>query len=98
MSLKSGDVLVMRANRFVRLGRFTIIGLLLLQAAAQGSELADVKVSVIRTPDGGLQPQTAVDASGTLHLIYFKGDPKAGDIFYARRKAGEMEFSKALRV
>src|SRR5262249_43885903 len=43
-------------------------------------------VELLRTPDGGIQPQAVVDAKGTLHLIYFKGDKaEAGDLFYVRR-------------
>jgi hypothetical protein len=37
------------------------------------------KVTLMGTPDGGIQPQVAVDRKGFLHLIYFKGDPGAGD-------------------
>src|SRR4051812_8690752 len=36
--------------------------------------LAEVpKVSAVRCPDGGVQPQVAVDDSGKVHLIYLKG-------------------------
>ena len=30
-------------------------------------------VNLIRTPNGGLQPQAVTDASGALHLVYFAG-------------------------
>ncbi|PYJ86807.1 MAG: hypothetical protein DME22_03965 [Verrucomicrobia bacterium] len=53
---------------------------------------------MIRAPDGGIQPQAAVDAKGVVHLIYFKGEPQGGDIFYARRKPGEEAFSPPMRV
>ena len=33
-----------------------------------------------------------------MHLIYFKGDPAAGDVFYVRRDAGAEPFSEPLRV
>ena len=39
---------------------------------------------VIETPDGGIQPQAAIDAKGVIHLIYFQGLPSSGDLFYAR--------------
>jgi len=55
-------------------------------------------VTLMRTPDGGIQPQVAVDAKGVLHLIYFKGSPEAGDIFYVRRDPGATSFSRPLRV
>ena len=32
------------------------------------------KVSLIRTPDGGIQPQATMDRQGVIHLIYYKGD------------------------
>jgi hypothetical protein len=59
---------------------------------------ADTKVTVLKTPDGGIQPQAVVDARGTLHLIYFKGEASAGDLFYVRREAGKERFSDPIRV
>src|SRR5881296_3300863 len=56
------------------------------------------RVTLMRTPDGGIQPQVAADRKGALHLIYFKGDPAAGDVFYVRRDPGKRSFSKPLRV
>lgn len=50
-----------------------------------------------RVPDGGIQPQVAVDQNGTIHLVYFKGDPAQGDLYYARSKDGE-NFSDPIRV
>lgn len=55
-------------------------------------------VRLIRTPHGGIQPQALVDAKGNVHLIYFKGEAKAGDIFYVRQQAGRGAFSEPLRV
>src|SRR6266436_5431558 len=55
-------------------------------------------VKLLRTPDDGIQPQAATDGKGAVHLIYFKGDPKAGDIFYVRHEPGQNEFSKPLPV
>src|SRR5207253_208395 len=31
-------------------------------------------VTLLRVPNGGIQPQAITDARGTLHLIYIKGD------------------------
>jgi hypothetical protein len=56
------------------------------------------RVAVIATPDGGIQPQAVVDGAGVIHLIYFKGEPAGGDLFYARSKAGTTEFSKPMRI
>ncbi|MDQ3013900.1 MAG: glycoside hydrolase [Acidobacteriota bacterium] len=55
-------------------------------------------VNLLRAPDHGLQPQAVVDERGALHLIYFAGEPSAGDIFYVRRAPGKAEFSAPLRV
>ena len=56
------------------------------------------EVRVQRAPAGALQPQAIMEARGTLHLVYLKGDPKACDVFYARREPGKIEFGAPLRV
>jgi len=56
-------------------------------------------VTLLRVPNGGIQPQALVDAEGTLHLIYFKGDKaNAGDLFYVSRGAGKERFSEPIRI
>lgn len=62
------------------------------------SALAAPKVQLLRPPEGGIQPQAAMDERGTLHLVYLKGDPKATDVFYVRQPAGRDTFSARLRV
>ncbi len=84
----------------------TILSALLLAAGAvTGHALPPAKdasprpaVSLLRVPNGGIQPQAAVDGKGTIHLIYFKGEPGAGDVFYVRSAAGASKFSAPLRV
>lgn len=44
------------------------------------------QVAIERTPDKGVQPQTMTDKNGTIHLLYYAGDPKAGDLFYTQRR------------
>src|SRR5579863_1668433 len=61
-------------------------------AGSQGS------VRLLRVPQGGIQPQAATGDRGTLHLIYFAGDPKNGDIFYVTSRDGGASFSQPLRV
>jgi hypothetical protein len=65
--------------------------------AARGTRAAE-KVTLLETPEGGIQPQAALDARGSLHLIYFKGSPGSGDLFYTRRDAGKERFTEPLRV
>ena len=56
------------------------------------------RVELMRTPGGGIQPQTAVDSRGVLHMIYFTGDAAAGNIEYVQRAPGAEAFSKPIRV
>ncbi len=56
------------------------------------------QVTAARVPSKGIQPQVAVDGKGAVHLIYFSGDPAAGDIFYVRSENGGDTFSRPLRV
>ena len=65
--------------------------------ASQRPAVPPAKVTTIRVPNGGIQPQAMVDRNGTVHLIYFLGAPPAGDIFYVRSADGKT-FSTPLRV
>lgn len=65
------------------------------RAASVGS-VQTPKVSILRAPDGGIQPQTALDRRGELRMIYFTGNAAAGDIEYVRRESGGL--SKPIRV
>ena len=56
------------------------------------------RVRLMRVPDGGIQPQVVTDRRGTVHLIYFKGEARAGDVFYVFSRDGGRTFSKPLRV
>jgi hypothetical protein len=56
-------------------------------------------VTRLRVPNGGIQPQALIDPTGTLHLIYFKGEKaNAGDLLYVRRDTGKEGFSKPIRI
>jgi len=89
----------MRYPRFI----FRLTVLISLVALFTFSELRSTsaesgKVTLVRTPSGGIQPQALMDEGGVLHLIYFTGDPAAGDVFYVRRESGKTEFSSPVRV
>ena len=56
------------------------------------------EVTLLRTPDGGIQPQATVDDKGVLHLIYFQGEARAGNIFYVRKQSDSEKFSKPIHV
>jgi hypothetical protein len=49
-------------------------------------------------PNGGIKPGVVADGHGVLHMIYFAGEPKAGDAFYVLSKDGGATWSDALRV
>lgn len=53
-------------------------------------------VRTLRVPDSGIQPQVSVSADGTRHLLYYKGDPKAGDLYYT--SAPKNDFGPGIRV
>jgi hypothetical protein len=75
------------------------IGFLILTLAASAADLAHPeKVSVKRVPDGGIQPQVAMDRAGTVHMVYYKGDPGHGDLYYIRSHDAGDTFSAPLRV
>ncbi|BDI29580.1 hypothetical protein CCAX7_16310 [Capsulimonas corticalis] len=70
--------------------------LLILSA---GAHAFSAPVTLMRTPNGGIQPQAAVDNHGVLHVIYYLGDPAHGNLFYVRKKLGaDAPFSHPVRV
>jgi hypothetical protein len=79
-----------------RLPNAALLGALMCGTAA--SSLCGAEVILTRVAEGGLQPQAVVSKDGTVHLVQFKGEPKAGNLFYARRPAGAAEFTKTMRV
>src|SRR5262245_17019634 len=94
----------MRGRRFiVACAMISVITITLIAASftinspMTGSSANDT-VTLIRAPNSGLQPQAVMDASGALHLVYFAGEPGAGDVFYVRRERGKGDFSSPIRV
>ena len=79
-----------------------LMALLSLAAGLVGGRPAAAdagRVTLLRTPNGGLQPQAVVDGAGVLHLIYFQGSPAHGDIFYVHKRLGQDgPFSSPIRV
>lgn len=69
-----------------------------LWSVDRATAAADSTVKVVRVPEGGIQPQAAVDSEGRLHLVYYKGDAAGGDLFYVTRAAGAEQFSGPLAV
>jgi hypothetical protein len=87
----------------MKLARFNLLfalaaWMVVFAATAATTPTTADKVNMMRTPNGGVQPQAVMDERGTLHLIYLAGEPGASDVFYVRRDAGKTEFSAPLRV
>jgi hypothetical protein len=68
------------------------------EQGTRGPAAHDTPVALVKTPHGGIQPQAVVDGKGVAHLLCFKGEPMAGDLFYLRRETGKSEFSSPLKV
>src|SRR5262245_15381971 len=91
----------MRGRRFTVVFMAGLIAVALLAAeinCAKTGLSANEKVNLIRTPNGGLQPQAVMDANGALRLVYFAGEPNAGDIFYVHRERDKTGFSSPIRI
>ena len=56
------------------------------------------EIEIRRVPNGGIQPEGAIDVKGDLQLIYFAGDPAGGDVFYVRSADAGRSFSTPVRV
>ena len=75
-----------------------VTGMFLACAAHAGEIDPARKVTLMRVPGGGIQPQVAVDAAGTVHMVYYKGDPGHGDLYYVRSRNSERDlFGAAAR-
>jgi len=72
--------------------------LLLLVVFIVSTTLRATEVRIEAVPENGVQPQVAVDSTGTVHLVYLKGDPKACDVRYVRRAEGAPKWSTPISV
>ena len=55
-------------------------------------------VAVVALPDGGIQPQAAIDDAGVIHVVYFTGKPAAGDLYYVKLRVDGSKASEPVRV
>ena len=76
------------------------MGVLILLCSACFCSMAaeSSRVALVRCPGDGIQPQAVTDRRGTVHLIYYRGDPKHGDLFYVRHEPEQTSFSKPIPV
>ena len=71
---------------------------LLLLGAACGVFAPGASVETLRVPEGGRMPRVAVDAEGTVHLVYVRGTMSSANLFYVRRGSGDPAWSEPQRV
>ncbi|MCH7571916.1 MAG: exo-alpha-sialidase [Planctomycetes bacterium] len=66
--------------------------------AQAGENETPATVRTMRLPEGGIQPQVVADENDVIHMIYFLGHPRAGDVFYMSSTNGGESFSDPIRV
>ena len=77
---------------------FSIASLSMLACLSNSALSAEkVLVRTSRVPNEGIAPQALTDDKGSLHMIYFKGDPAHGNIFYCRLDDGQ-SFTPPIQV
>ena len=69
----------------------------LLSCGGGPAELSEA-VSLLRLPEGARLPRAAVDGKGTMHVVYFQGEPRAGDLLHVSRAAGAADWSEPRHV
>lgn len=84
-------------NSIINKEKGKVMKLLILSVLFLGASVF-AEVSSLRVPDGGISPQCVTDSTGTTHMVYYKGDPRNGDIFYTSIKKGSKDFASSVRV
>ncbi|MGH9666003.1 MAG: sialidase family protein [Bryobacteraceae bacterium] len=82
------------ASVVVRAASFALV----TAGLALSATVSGTRVTLVRVPDGGIQPQVAVDTRGIVHLLYFRGEAGGGDLYYVRSSDGGATFSRPIRV
>lgn len=76
-----------------------LAGLVAISAPIESADTLPLpRVDVLRVPDGGIQPDVAVDPGGVLHMVYLSGPPAGADIFYTHSGDGGRTFAARVRV
>ena len=74
------------------------VGLVMCLKGASVTTADNGSVTLVRVPGHGIQPEAVVDSGGTMHVLYFTGEPRGGDLFYVRSKDYGRTFSTPIRV
>ena len=84
--------------RTMKLAGVALVATVLLFPAASARTMDNPPVVLVRVPNGGIQPEAVVDDRGLLHLLYFAGEARAGDLFYVRSRDYGHTFTIPVRV
>lgn len=71
---------------------------LLSTSGASSVVSAHPAVTLVRVPSNGIQPEAVVDGRGVLHVLYFAGEARGGNLFYIRSSDFGVTFSPPIRV
>ena len=79
---------------------YAILALVLVVSPTRAGKTNDriQPVSTVRVPNGGIQPQIAIDDQGVLHMVYFSGEAAHGDLYYVRSEDRGGTFSSPIKV
>jgi hypothetical protein len=88
--------LATEGSQVLKQGKLIVVVLLI--ALCKASAVAAVIIKTVPLPAGGIHPQVCTDSRQRAHVIYFKGDPRAGDIYYTRSDDGGKTFTTPQRV
>jgi hypothetical protein len=75
-----------------------VVGLATVSHGSPGAPSIGKGVTLLRVPNGGIQPEAIVDDRGVLHMLYFSGEPRGGNLFYVRSTDYGATFSPPVRV
>jgi hypothetical protein len=78
--------------------KILLLTLCVAAASAASRSPQSPDISMVRVPNGGIQPQAVMGPSGALHLLYYSGDPFHGDLFYVQSSDAGGTWSRPLRV
>lgn len=88
----------MKTRALLGTGMILIVGICAWPTHAGKNPWTSPPVSTIRVPNGGIQPQAALDDHGVLHMIYYAGDSAHGDLFYVHSENDGATFSTPMKV
>ena len=70
----------------------------LLTGCSAGQTDLSETVSLLRLPEGGRLPHAVIDSAGTVHAVYFEGEPRSGDLRYVTRHTDATTWSEPMYV